>query len=80
MSVRQTTLRIDIDECKIRVGTCIPAARVQAGGIFWVMEWDKMVGTCPAKQAFPICTVAIIIPINILAIKVANIATGMWEY
>ena len=38
LSVGKTTVRIDTNECKIGVGTCIPAAKVVAGSILWVME------------------------------------------
>ena len=68
---------IDTDECKIRVGTCIPATRVEAGGILWVMVSDKNVSICPVNKAFPICTVGIITAVNMLAIKVASIETAM---
>ena len=44
------------------------------------MDKGKIVGTCPANQAFSICTVGITIPINMLANKVTSIETGIWEY
>ena len=64
-----------------RLGWCrdVPTAREEAGCFLWVVQQSKVVGCHPGVQAFTVRGCCVVTPVDVLAIKVANIQTGVWE-
>ena len=48
--------------------------------ILWVMEKGKVIGICPSNKAFSIRAVSAILPVDMGAIKVTRIKTGVGEH
>ena len=57
---QESDVPVSTSKRKIRVGTTVPAARIKAGRILWIIKESKAVNTCPTSQALSIHTVATI--------------------
>ena len=72
-SVRYTAVWTNTGKCQIRVGASVPAARMKAGHVLWVVEKDKVVQACPSSKALLIGTAGSITPVYRWTIKITSI-------
>jgi len=78
-SVRQSAVRAETRKGQIWVGADVPAAREETGCFLRVVQQSKVVGCCPGVQALTVRGFCVVTPVDMLAIEVANIQTGVWE-
>ena len=77
--LQNTAVYVNTSKCKIRVATAAPAARVESGGIFWVIKKSKAVDTFPTNQTLSFGTVGTIVLVIMRVVKVASIKTRVRE-
>ena len=63
-------------------GASIPAARMEGGHVFWVVEKDKAVKACPSNKTLSIGTArhGTAGPVDMGTIKIASIKNGVREH
>ena len=66
-------------EGQVWVGADVPTAREETSCFFWVVQQSKVVGCCPGVQALAVPGWCVVTPVDMLAIEVANVQTGVWE-
>ena len=68
-------------DCTPSRGACgadVPSERA-ASCFLWVIKPTKVVGCCPGIQALTVWRCFVVTPVDMLAVEVANVQTGMWE-
>jgi len=63
----------------LSIGADVPSMREEAGCFLWVIQQPKVVGCCLGVQALTVRGCSVVAPVNMLAVVVANIQTGVWE-
>jgi len=53
--------------------------RGETGCFLWVIQQSKVVGCCPGVQVLTVRRCFVVTPVDMLAVEVTNIQTGMWE-
>jgi len=66
-------------EGQVHVGADFPSVREEAGCFLWVIQQSKVVGCCPGVQALTVRRCFVVTPVDMLAVEVTNIQTGVWE-
>jgi len=51
----------------------------KTGCFLWVVQQSKVVGYCPGVQALTARELFVVTAVDVLAVEVANIQTGVWE-
>ena len=69
----------DTREGQVRVGADVPSVRGEAGCFPWAIKQTKIVGCCPGVQALTVRRCFVVTPVDMLAVEVTNIQTGVWE-
>jgi len=79
MSVPQSAALAATREGRVWVGADVPTAREETVCFIWVVQQSKIVGCCPGVQALTVQGCYVATPVDMLAIEVANVETGVWE-
>ena len=74
-----TTRASDTREGQVRVGADVPSARGETGYFVWVVKQSKFVGCCPGVRALTVRGCFAVAPVDMLAVEVPKIQTGVWE-
>jgi len=77
--VRQFTVLAETREGHGRVGADVPSVGGETDCFYWVIQQSKVVGCCPVIQALTVRGCFVVVPVDMLAVEVANIQTGVWE-
>ena len=78
-SVRQSAVLAETREGQLWVGVDVPLVREEAGCFLWIAQQSKVVGCCPGVQALIVRRCCVVTPVDMLAVEVANVETGVWE-
>ena len=52
---------------------------MKTGFILWVMEKGKVVGVCPDQEALSIDAAVNVVSVNVRAVKITRVLTGVRE-
>jgi len=80
MSVRQSAVLAETRESQVWVGAEVPSVREETGCFLWVMQQSKVVGCCPGVQALTVRRCFAVTPVDMQAVEVTNMQTGVWEH
>jgi len=64
---------------QVWVGADIPTAREETGCVFWVIQQSKVVWRFPGVQALTVRRCCVVTPVDMLAVEVTNVQTGVWK-
>jgi len=74
---RQSAVRAETCEGQLRIGADVPTAREETCCFLRVVQQSKVVGCFPGLQTLIIRGCFVVTPVDMLAVEVANIQTGV---
>jgi len=78
-AVRQSAVLAKTRRGQVRVGADVPSVRGETGCFLWVIQQSKVVGCCPGVQALTVGRCFVVTTVDMLAVEVTNMQTGVWE-
>jgi len=78
-SVRQSAVLAKTRKGHFWIGADVPTAREETGCFLWAVQQSKVVGCCPGVQAVTVRGCCVVNPVDMLAVEVTNIQTGVWK-
>jgi len=76
-SIRQSAVLVETREGEIWVGADVPMAREETGCFFGMYNSPRLLYVAQESMLSP--SGDVVTPVDVLAIEVANVQTGVWE-
>ena len=78
-SVRQSAVLAKIVKARFGLVPTFQRREKKLAVSFWVVQQSKVVGCCPGVQSLAVRGCCVVTPVDMLAIEVTNVQTGVWE-
>ena len=79
-SVWQSVVLAEIRQGQVWLGADNPSVRGKTGCFLWFVQQSKVVGCCAGVQAFTVRRCFVATAVDVLAVEVTNVNTGVWEH
>ena len=75
----QSAVLAETREDQVWIGADVPRSKEETCCFLLVIQQSKIVGCCPGIQVLTVQGCCVVTPVDMLAVEVVNIQTGVWK-